>query len=220
MNNLSESQVKSRQKTLTTALLLSMWAPVTTGIAVIISNSTTQLADFIRRTIELLALFVAWLVFRYVQKGSHSSPAITIEKKAQLEKIAGLSVFVALVISGITMFIVTLSRLSAFEPGGNVYLGLVIAILGFIVNSWFWRRYARMTQENYNLVIDTQRLMYRAKVMVDFCVVIALAAVAISVSYARYVDLMGSAAVSIYLICSGIDTLKTTLQNVQSNSLQ
>lgn len=213
MNALSEAQKTNREKTLIGALLLSMWAPLTTGIAVILSHSTTQLADFMRRTIELIALFISWRVFRCVEKGKE----VTAEEKARLEKIAGLSVAIALGFSGLTMFIITMARISTFEPGGNVYPGLAIATLGLITNSWFWRRYTKMTDEHYNPVIDTQRLMYRAKSIVDLCVIIALASVAIdpAAPVTRYVDALGSIAVAIYLAWSGYSTLKTTLKNAR-----
>ncbi len=211
MNTLSEEQIAGREKTLIAALLLSMWAPLTTGIAVLLSRSTTQLADFIRRSVELMALFISWRVFRYVEKKRGVSPG----QKAHLEKIAGLSVTVALCLSGLVMLIITLTRIDTFEPGGNVYPGLAIAILGLITNSWFWRRYTKMTLEHYNPVIDSQRLMYRAKTVVDFCVIIGLASVAIdpAAPATRYIDALGSLAVSIYLVWSGMGTLKTTLKN-------
>ncbi len=211
MSALSETQVAKRERTLITALLLSMWAPLTTGIAVILSHSTTQLADFIRRTVELIALFISWRVFRHVEKGRN----VTAEEKAHWEKIAGLSVAVALGFSGLTMLTVTLARIDTFEPGGNVYPGLAIAILGLVTNSWFWRRYTKMTAEQYNPVIDAQRLMYRAKACVDLCVIIALSSVAIdpAASATLYIDALGSVAVSFYLVWSGINTYKSTLQN-------
>ncbi len=206
MSTLSKEQIAGREKTLIAALLLSMWAPLTTGIAVLLSRSTTQLADFIRRSVELIALFISWRVFRYVEKGHEVSPI----QKARLEKIAGLSVAIALCISGLTMFIITMARIGTFEPGGNVYPGLAIAFLGLITNSWFWRRYTRMTNEHYNPVINSQRLMYRAKTIVDLCVLIALASVAIAPDSpaTRYIDALGSVAVSIYLLWSGIDSYK------------
>jgi len=211
MSALSEEQIAGREKTLIAALLLSMWAPLTTGIAVILSRSNTQLADFIRRSVELMALFISWRVFRYVEKGQAVEP----DQKAHLEKIAGLCVAAALLFSGLVMFTVTLVRIDSFEPGGNVYPGLAIATLGLLTNSWFWRRYARMTTEHYNPVIDSQRLMYRAKTVVDACVIMALASVAIDPASpaTSYIDALGSIAVSVYLAWSGVGTFRTTMKN-------
>jgi divalent metal cation (Fe/Co/Zn/Cd) transporter len=214
MNTLSKPQAASREKTLLVALLLSMWAPLATGIAVILSQSTTQLADFIRRSVELLALFVSWFVFRTILR----KQSITETAKARMERIASLLTALALVSSGIIILSVTLSRLADFEPGGNVYPGMAIAFLGLITNTWFWRRYARQTRELYIPIIDAQAYLYRAKAFVDLCVLLALSAVAINPSHVltRYVDLLGSAAVVVYLLWSGYNSARATMN---SNSL-
>jgi divalent metal cation (Fe/Co/Zn/Cd) transporter len=214
MNTLSKPQAASREKTLLVALLLSMWAPLATGIAVILSQSTTQLADFIRRSVELLALFVSWFVFRTILR----KQSMTETAKARMERIASLLTALALVSSGIIILSVTLSRLADFEPGGNVYPGMAIAFLGLITNTWFWRRYARQTRELYIPIIDAQAYLYRAKAFVDLCVLLALSAVAINPSHVltRYVDLLGSAAVVVYLLWSGYNSARATMN---SNSL-
>lgn len=192
-----------------TALLLSMWAPITTCIAVFLSRSTTQLADFIRRSVELIALFVSWRVFRYLAQNK----GLDHDRKTRMEKTAGISVAIALCCSGIVMLFLALSRFSTFEPGGNVYPGLAVALLGLMVNMWFWRRYARLTLEEYNAIIDTQRLLYRAKVLVDFCVIIALAAVAFKPAHpvTRLIDVLGSVILAVYLLWCGARTTQTVM---------
>lgn len=213
MEALSKEQAASREKTLLTALLLSMWAPLTTGIAVIMSSSTTQLADFIRRSVELFALFISWRVFRHLQRDEK----LGLAEKARMEKTAGLCVAITLCCSGVVMLGLAISRLNSFEPGGNVYLGLGIAILGLITNSWFWRRYTIQTIEHYSPVIDTQRQLYRAKAFVDLCIIIALTAVAVNAAHplTRYIDLLGSMAVAVYLLWSGIGAVRTALINAR-----
>lgn len=206
MRELTKGQIKSRQQTLLAAMLLSMWAPLTTGLAVYLSHSTTQLADFIRRTIELLALFVSWLVFRHLG----ARPNIPKEQKVKLERIAGLTVFGAMVSSGMVMFFLGLSRIHSFVPGGNVYPGLAIALLGLIVNTWFWRRYAKFHREEPQAVIMVQEQLYRAKAVMDLCVLVALSSVAIDPNHpiAKYLDILGSLLVGVYLVGSGIKTLR------------
>ena len=202
MQGLTEGQVASRAKTLLTAMLLSLPAPLVTGLAVLASNSTTQLADFIRRTVELAALCIAWWVFRRLRRDATLDEA----GRARLERGAGLSVAGAMASSGLIMLIVASTRLSAFEPSGTVVLGLSIASMGVVVNGLFWRRYAIQTREHYSSVIASQRDFYRAKVLVDLCVVAALAAVAIAPAHpaTRYVDVLGSLIVAGYLLWSAV----------------
>jgi divalent metal cation (Fe/Co/Zn/Cd) transporter len=208
--SLSRKQAASREKTLLVAFLLSVWAPLTTGMAVLMSHSTTQVADFIRRTVELVALFISWQVFRYIE-GGKSSRHLGEEVRGKAEKVASLSVAAALGCSGLVMLGVALARLSSFQPGGNVLLGLAIACLGLITNAWFWQRYRRMTREHYNPVIASQVSLYRAKAIVDLCVILALSSVAISPAHpvTRYIDLLGSVTVAFYLLWSSLRSFRS-----------
>jgi len=215
LSNFTQEQSASRQKTLLVALLLSMWAPLTTGIAVLMSTSTTQLADFIRRTVELVALFVSWWVFRYIARNETLTPV----NKAAMEKISGLCVAAAIGISAIVMLVLTISRIGVIEPGGNVYPGLIIASLGVMVNTWFWRRYARLNREQHNSIINAQRQLYQAKAMVDLLVIAALGAVAIAPGHylTYYIDYLGSFALVAYLLWNAIRTAKQTIKEPSVN---
>jgi divalent metal cation (Fe/Co/Zn/Cd) transporter len=203
MDSSSQEAGKSRERTLLAAVLLSAWAPLSTGIAVYFSRSTTQLADFARRTAELMALLVSWLVYRHISRRQPSR-----EVRARLERMANISVAVTLTISGLVMLGLALSRISEFQPGGNVYPGLAIAALGLGVNGWFWQRYRRLNREAPNAIIAGQSRLYRAKCLVDLCVLVALIAIAIAPGHilTRYVDILGTGAVAVYLLVSGAKT--------------
>ena len=209
MNGLSKKQSSSREKTLLTALLLSAPGPLATGMALITSHSTTQLADFLRRGVELVAIFISWWVFRQLQRSAKLGKV----DQTRLERAAGLSTAGAMACSGVVLLAVALSRLSVFEPGGNVTVGLTIAVLGLVTNGWFWWRYTVLTREQYSAVIAAQQQLYRAKASVDLCVVAALAAVAIAPAHpaTHYVDLLGSVMVAIYLLWSGLRSAQTHL---------
>ena len=206
MAGLSKAQAASREKTLLVSFLLSLPGPLLTGLAVASSQSTTQLADFIRRSVELAAMFLSWWVFQRLHRGAVQ----TDEQRAGLERAAGLAVAGAMICSGAVMLGLTLAltqkRLPAYAPGGRVTLGLVIAVLGLLANAWFWQRYARLTREQYSPVIAAQQVLYRAKASVDLCVVTALAAVAIAPAHAvtRWIDILGSLIVALYLLWSGL----------------
>ncbi len=202
MTALSTKQASTREKTLLTSLLLSTPGPLVTGLAVLSSHSTTQIADFIRRSIELIALFLSWWVFRHLQRTATLSDA----ERARLERMTGLGVAGTMICSGCIMLVLALSRVSAFEPGGKVTLGLTIAVLGLLTNGWFWWRYTMLTREQYSSVIAAQQNLYRAKTLLDLCVVCALGAVAVAPAHpaTRYVDLIGSVIVAGYLLWSGL----------------
>ena len=190
----------SRERTLLVALLLSMWAPLATGLAVVLSRSTTQVADFVRRSAELIAVALTWAVVRRLRRRGD----LDEEQRAGLERVAARSVAVALAVSGAVMLVLAAGRLRAFEPGGDVRLGLLIAVMGLATNGWFWRRFAALTRERPDALIDAQRRLYRAKVAVDACVIAALATILWAPGHpaTRWVDLGGSVAVALYLVWS------------------
>jgi divalent metal cation (Fe/Co/Zn/Cd) transporter len=200
--HLSHEQAASRERTLLIALLLSAPGPLLTGLAALSSRSTTQLADFIRRSTELVALLLSWWVFRRLQRDT----ALGEADRSRLESAAGLGVAAAMICSGTAMSVVALSRLSTFEPGGRVASGLVIAVLGLVTNVGFWWRYTHLAREHYSAIMAAQQKLYRAKASVDLCVVTALSAVTVAPAHpaTRYVDILGSIAVAGYLLWSGL----------------
>lgn len=200
MSQVSKTKAQQRQKTLLASFLVSVWAPLATGVAAFLNPSATQLADFLRRSTELLALLLSWLVFRYLAGGEE----LAQETQAYWERVVNLSIAVALAFSGLILLFLAFFRLGNYKPGGSVTLGLIIAVLGLTVNFWFWRRYSALERESPSLIINAQRRLYLAKISVDLGVISALSAVALAPASAaaRYIDSLGSALVAVYLLWS------------------
>lgn len=196
----TEPANRARGRTLRLAVILSSWAPLATGVAVVMSQSATQLADFVRRTIELVAVVVAYAAF------ARASRSPSAEDAERWDLTSNRVVAVALMTSAVTIALVALVRGSAFRPGGNVALGMAIAALGLITNAWFWRRYARFERERRSVIIGGQRVFYRAKCAVDAVVLVALGAVRLAPSWTGTpaVDRLGSLTVAAYLVWSGV----------------
>jgi len=87
-----------------------------------------------------------------------------------------------------------------------------------VLPRWFYVRYRALTRERFDPVITAQQRLYAAKSGVDFCVVAALAAVAIAPSHpvTRYVDTLGSVIITCYLLWTGFRTIRTARLRLQS----
>ena len=70
-----------------------------------------------------------------------------------------------------------LTLLAADEDKGNVLPATVIAFLGVVANSLFWRKYTVLYRSQGNSILGVQARLYGAKTAVDVCVTTALAAV-------------------------------------------
>jgi divalent metal cation (Fe/Co/Zn/Cd) transporter len=193
----------SGERTLLASVLLSSPGPLVMGAALFFGRSSTQIADFIRRTAELAAILVSWIVFRRLHR--HGEPDAA--RRDRLEQTVNRCVGAAMVLSGVAMIFVSL--VSPGTEKGNVIPGLVIAVLGVTTNTWFWLRYRKLNNIKPDAIFAAQSRLYLAKSLVDACVTIALTVVALSPAspMARYVDLGGSTMVAVYLIWNGVMTI-------------
>ena len=190
----------SGERTLLASVLLSSPGPIVVGIGLLLGRSSTQLADFIRRTAELAAIIISWLIFRITNRDGEEDAI----KKAKLEGIANFCVGLAMFFSGAVMILIAF--LSGSKDKGNVIPGLVIAVLGVITNSWFWFRYRSLDKVKPNAILAVQSKLYRAKSFVDICVTAALVSILAVpgsvISY--YMDIAGSVVVAMYLLINGV----------------
>lgn len=192
------------ERTLLASVVLSAPGPIVVGAGLLLGRSSTQLADFIRRSAELAAIVVSWVVFRILHGAGEPDAA----RKARLERAANLCVGAAMCLSGAALTLVGL--FSTDTEKGNVVPGLVIAVLGVTTNSWFWLRYRKLDREKPDPILAAQSRLYRAKSLVDAGVTVALTVIAVAPASpaARYVDLGGSLIVAAYLIANGVSAIR------------
>lgn len=203
------SNKKSGSRTLLMSVLMSSPGPLVVGLGLLSGRSSTQIADFVRRSSELLAIILSYVVYKKTENDS-----IYLEKKQQLERITNIFVGIMMIIGG--AFMLLLAFMNDNSDKGNVIPGLVIAILGVIANSIFWRKYTRLSRQEENAILKVQARLYRAKTLVDSCVTIALCSIVLMpgsiISY--YLDLIGSIIVAFYLIWCGIRTVYEFYLNI------
>ena len=198
-----DREKKSGYRTLLLSVLMSSYGPIILGLGLRVGHSSTQIADFTRRTSELLALIVAFMVYAITNR----QQGIAEEEKRVLERKGNLFTGVIMCISGHSMLL--LSALSQDTDKGNVIPALVIAFLGVVANCIFWRRYTSLYRKQNNAILGVQARLYGAKTAVDVCVVIALAAVLAfpGTKASFWLDRIGSLFVALYMIRCGIMTI-------------
>ena len=194
---------KSGAKTLLWSIIMSSPGPLVVGLGLLAGRSSTQIADFVRRSAELLAIIMSFVVYRAVMKNGDCGDI----KKKKMERSSNVFVGSMMCLAGAIM--VALALIMNNEDKGNVIPGLAIAILGVTANSIFWVKYTRINIREPNAIMAVQARLYRAKTLVDLSVTIALLSVLIApkspVSY--WLDLVGSLIVAVYLIWCGIKTI-------------
>lgn len=204
-------QKKSGSRTLLMSVILSAPGPLVVGLGLIAGRSSTQIADFFRRSAELLAIIVAYIVYlKTTRKGG-----VDDSLKARMEKRSNLFVGTMMCVSGAAMLVFAI--FGGNTDKGNVIGGLIIAALGAVANTIFWIRYTVLSKNGESAILTVQSRLYRAKSLVDICVTGVLIVVMLmpGTDVARWLDLAGSAAVSLYLIWCGARTL---YENIRENA--
>lgn len=200
---MSKENKGSGSRTMLLSVLMSAPGPLILGLGLLEGRSSTQIADFVRRTAELLGLVMAFIVYRITTKEGNCDEA----RREKLERRSNAFVGAMMCLGGSLMVLLTF--LSGAEDKGNVVPVLCISGLGMVANSAFWVKYTRLDRKEPNAILRVQSRLYRAKALVDTCVTGALLAVLIApesaVSY--WLDFLGSLVVAIYLIYCGIRTV-------------
>ena len=194
---------KSGSKTLLWSVIMSSPGPLVVGLGLLAGSSSTQIADFVRRSAELLAIIMSFVVYSLLAKGGISSSV----DKQKLESRSNMFVGAMMCLAGTIMAVLAFTMNQ--DDKGNVIPGLVIAVLGVIANSIFWSRYTRLNQTNPDVILAVQARLYRAKTLVDISVTIALLSVLIAPRsmVSHWLDLVGSLVVAVYLVWCGIKTI-------------
>lgn len=202
------SSKKSGGRTLLWSVIMSAPGPLVVGLGLLAGRSSTQIADFVRRSSELLAIIMAFVTYRLTTRDGETDRT----KKERLERISNLFVGAMMCLGGSIMLVLAFT--SGSRDKGNVIPGLTIALLGVIANTIFWCKYSRLNKAEPNPILAVQARLYRAKSLVDGCVTLALLSVALAPGsqFSYYFDFVGSVIVAAYLIFCGAQTIRERLQ--------
>ena len=204
-----KKETKSAKNTLLWSVIMSAPGPIVMGLGLIIGKSSTQVANFVRRSAELLGIVMAYVVYLITNKDEKYNP----EKKEHLEKISNVFVGAMMCLGGAIM--IALALFSENSDKGNVIPGLAISLLGVVANTIFWRKYTRLNKASPNAIMQVQSRLYGAKSLVDLCVSLALLSVALlpGTALSYYLDLVGSVIVAVYLVFCGVKTIYERIKN-------
>ena len=144
------SNQKSGSRTLLMSVLMSAPGPLVVGMGLLAGRSSTQIADFVRRSAELLAIIMAYVTYRITTKNGGCDE----ERRLHIERLSNVFVGVMMMVGG--SFMIALTLLSETGDKGNVLPGLTIAVLGVIANTLFWRKYTRLNRAEPNAILAVQ----------------------------------------------------------------
>jgi hypothetical protein len=201
---------KSGAKVLLVSVIASTPGPLMAGIGLLFGRSSTQVAHFIRKCTHLVGLIVSYFVYRTVEHDEECC----VEKRDALERMSNIVVGLMTCLGGIIMLSLTI--LSNDISKGNVVPGLILSVVGAIMNVLLWCKYHQLSVEEDSSILDVQARLYKTKSLVDICISVTLLTIVIfpTAAFSHCVDLGGSIIMSIYLINRGVKTIGTRLNTI------
>lgn len=196
----SHANKKSGARTLLWSVIMSSPGPLVVGLGLLAGRSSTQIADFVRRSAELLAIIMSFAVYRLTMKNGETA-------RIKWERRSNAFVGAMMCLAGAIMAILALTAKEGDK--GNVIPGLAIAVMGVIANSIFWHKYTGLNRAEPNAILAVQSRLYRAKTLVDISVTAALLSVWIAPqsAFSYLLDMIGSLIVAGYLVWCGVKTV-------------
>ena len=191
------------------SIIMSSPGPLVVGLGLIIGRSSTQIADFVRRSAEFLAIVMSFVVYTVTLKYRDKDD----ERVRRLEKSANIAFGILIGIAGLVMTFITFALHT--EDKGNIIPALAIALLSASANSVFWVKYTRLHRAGAGAIMAVQARLYRAKTLIDtgvFAILLTIL-VAPQSGFAHWLDFSGSLLVAIYLTWCGIKTVYEEISN-------
>lgn len=189
--------MKKEIKTFIISILLSTPGVIVLFIGALMGKSSTQLADLIRKSLELIALIASFIIFlitinRHLEKN----------EETKLNSFVNVIIACSMFVSGIMIVIVSI--LNLHKERGNVTLSLIISILGVMTNGYLYFKYRKFSKENDSF--HSLQELYKAKTIIDFVVSLSLLIMTLfkEMFFINYVDLCGCLIVVGYLVYTGI----------------
>jgi cation diffusion facilitator family transporter len=209
-----------KQRTVLISLIIdfALWIPDI--VAAILSGSIVLFADVLKCGNEILATFFAYLTIRKMANGGAGGYDYGMGKfETMTSVITGGVMFVSLLI----VFMIALYRIAV--PGDLVHegvlLGIVLMVIGVIMNSWLWLKNYRFNQKQPSPIMDSQWRLFRTKAFSDFTVLVSLiASLELSAySWSLYIDPLASFVIAGFLLFSGYRVITTSLPDLLDKTL-
>ncbi len=201
-----------KETTLHRAWILSLFGLVAISFAYYVGGSSTIHADFLRRGVEFITLLSSWIVFLVINK-----KALSLSVGKKLEFFSSLLIVFVMFISFI--FISYNAYNEFIEPSevGWLIPGIIVALVAFVNNFYFWRKYNKIVREESTQIIESQRRLYRSKALGDVVVFLTLISTILLGSYQwhQYIDPAGSVLIALFILGSALKILSEAVNSLK-----
>jgi ferrous-iron efflux pump FieF len=211
----------SREKALRGLFVAGLLDVLLTTSAFLLANSGVLLADFLKTTIELIAITLSWVAIRRVNQGGGKKFEYGLGK---LENISSLFVGFVMLLS---FLIITANAVhSIIVPGHIQGIGLWISIGAQVVylgiNGVLWLRNHRISKSAPSPLMDSQTRLFLTRFIGNAFILLALGlSMALSrYGWAEYIDPAASMVIALSILSATLGIFSSSLYDLLDRTLE
>ena len=211
----------AKEQSILIGLILGSFGLVPGVITVLLSHSTTLMADVLKNAGLVLAIFFSWLSVRKMDRGDSSGYNYGYGK---LENLSSFIVATAMIIAQIFIFYHIVERFT--HPEVLVETGTLLAIIfsgiAVLSSTWLWKHDYHLARQEASPMMESLWRLYRVKTISTLLVLTSLG---ISFAFrdqlwAAYIDPIGSIVLSGFLIFSIYSIISTSVYDLLDRTLE
>ncbi|HEY3379062.1 MAG TPA: cation diffusion facilitator family transporter [Armatimonadota bacterium] len=220
---LSESRhiAQERERSIRMGWILGLLSIAPDIAATYLTGSVAMLTDVFRTGTDTLASFLSWLT---VRKIAHGKTVKYNYGYGKLESLASLAVAGAMTLSFLVIIFCAFERFRAPQLLNveNTTYAIIVPIVAGLTNAWCWRRNYRLARRQPSPIMESQWRLFRAKTMINLCVLCALAFSLLfhQFKWSVYIDPVASLLLASFLLFSSYQIVSMSIYDLLDRALE
>lgn len=210
-----------REKEMRRAVAAGLADTLITLIAVIAASSTVLLADFFKTFLELVAVLLAWLAIRRINRGADARFEYGIGKLENLS-----SLFVGLLMVVCLVIIAGNAVRNLLHPvhisGVGVWISLTAQIVYAVINGRLFFTSRRMARREASPIMASQARLFLSKAVANLFILLSLVLSTALTEYhwAACIDPVSSLMIASFILLAALGTFSSSFNDLLDRTLE
>ncbi len=211
----------SREREARAAVIAGTVDTLVTLSALIAARSSVLLADFFKTGLELIAVLLAWLAIRKINRGSDVRFEYGIGKLENLS-----SLFVGMLMMVCLLIIATSAVRNILHPahisGIGVWISVVAQFVYAIVNGRLYFTGRRMAKSESSPIMASQARLFMSKTLANVFILLSLilSKALVDFSWAVYIDPASSLIIALFILLAALGTFSSSFNDLLDRTLE
>jgi len=211
----------NREKAALTGVVFGLIDTVVTVAAMLASNSSVLLADTCKTVLEFVAVLMAWLAIRRINRGSNHQFNYGIGKLENLSSLlVGLLMLLCLAIIGVNTVRNILHP--SHITGIGVWISVTAQVVYAVVNGFLCLKNKRLAKQESSPIMESQARLFLTKALANLFILISLLLSMALASYhwALYIDPVASMIIGASILLAAVGILSSSFYDLLDRTLE